>query len=112
MTDNKPKPTLDNCPFCGGHCYIDDRSSFLGEFACTPVCDNEGCVLNKVYPTYEKAAEAWNRRSSPQAADAGRQPSYRMYPGKCPRCRGQMIENKRRIECGEMDCSYVKEVKP
>lgn len=37
--------------------------------------------------------------------------SFRMLGKSCPKCGKPMIENRRYIECGEMHCDYIEEIK-
>lgn len=34
-----------------------------------------------------------------------------IYPGRCPRCGGRMIENRKYIECSERHCDYILKTK-
>lgn len=40
-----------------------------------------------------------------------KEPTFLMLNKACPKCGKQMIENAKYIECGEMRCDYIEEVK-
>lgn len=76
------KPELKPCPFCGGKAKIDEVSIFCVGSAFRVSCLRCNTVAH-VFPTKERAAEAWNNRTPhwisvkdrlPEEVDGGSKP--------------------------------------